>query len=68
MTNLPSFLAIFPSVSRTISGIDCAHASNWFTHLQPIHNKLMVKMTIILFLLVIHVRTYVYVHNYICMQ
>ena len=36
MTIFSSFSANFPPLYHTILAINCAHASNWFTHLQRI--------------------------------
>ena len=35
MTIFASFSANFPAHHHTILAINCVHASNWFTHLQP---------------------------------
>ena len=35
MTIFSSFSANFPLHYHTILAINCVHASNWFTHLQP---------------------------------
>ena len=35
MTIFSSFSVNFPPHYHTISAINCVHASNWFTHLQP---------------------------------
>ena len=35
MTIFSSFSANFPPHYHTILAVNCVHASNWFTHLQP---------------------------------
>jgi len=47
--NLLHILSQLFSHYHTILAINCVYASSWFTHLQ--HDKLMVKMTILFFLL-----------------
>ena len=44
MTIFSSFSDNFPPHYHTILAINCVHALNWFTHLQPTRST-MVKMT-----------------------